>query len=72
MVLGGVAEEEERMGTEEAHGIDFGIKYSHLVSMVDTAMLSLFLNYMTCQRFCTAGPHDTSYDTSVVTSLSIY
>jgi hypothetical protein len=34
MVLGGVAEEEERMGTEEAHGIDFGIKYSHLVSMV--------------------------------------
>jgi hypothetical protein len=41
MVLGGVAKEEERMGTEEAHGIDFGIKYSHLVSMVDTAMLSL-------------------------------
>jgi hypothetical protein len=56
MVLGGVAEEEERMGMEEAHGIDFGIKYSHLVFMVDTAMLSLFLNYTTCQPFSPAGP----------------
>jgi hypothetical protein len=40
------------------------------VSIYDTTLISLIINYDDTSAFCMHGMHDTSYDTTIVTSLS--
>jgi hypothetical protein len=40
------------------------------VSTYDTTLLSLIINYGDTSVFCMHGMHDTSYDTTIVTSLN--
>jgi hypothetical protein len=39
------------------------------VSTYDTTLISLIINYGDTSAFCMHGIHDTSYDTTIVTSL---
>jgi hypothetical protein len=39
------------------------------VSTYDTTLISLIINYGDTSAFCMHGMHDTSYDTTIVTSL---
>jgi hypothetical protein len=39
------------------------------VSTYDTTLISLIINYGDTSVFCMHGMHDTSYDTTIVTSL---
>jgi hypothetical protein len=39
------------------------------VSTYDTTLISLIINYGDMSAFCMHGMHDTSYDTTIVTSL---
>jgi hypothetical protein len=41
-----------------------------IVSTYDTTPISLIINYGDTSAFCMHGMHDTSYDTTIVTSLS--
>jgi hypothetical protein len=41
------------------------------VSYYDTTLTSLFINYCATLDFCQHSMHDTSYDTLIVTSLSL-
>jgi hypothetical protein len=40
------------------------------VSTYDTTLISLIINYGDTSAFCMHGMHDTSYDITIVTSLS--
>jgi hypothetical protein len=42
-----------------------------IVSWYDTTLTSLLINYGTTSAFCMHVMHDTSYDTSIVSSLKI-
>jgi hypothetical protein len=41
-----------------------------IVSTYDTTLISLIINYGDTSAFCMHGMHDTSYDTTIVTSLT--